>query len=385
MKRLSRDTWLTLGILAILVIITAFGAVRQAQNQRLPSFTSYSSAPDGVRAFNLWLEALSYDIRNITYENFRVPLDVDLVIILEPTSSLMDEHLELLDEWVEAGGTLVLAGDRSNTLFAARHYEFRLVYLNEVAVEMPEQSPLFQSPPSSGAAYGPTIAFWRTNRTDFVVHQAIGSRPVVVSFNQGDGQVFLSASPYLFSNAGLKEAGNPELALNIVSAVSRGNGVWFDEWHHGIRAESVTINGPGDWLRFNPVGQSILYVVGILFLAVVLNGRHFGRPKSQFHEINRRTPLEYITAIANLNRRARHREYTLAQYRHWLKRDLGRRYRLDPTLDDASYVKQMGVYRPDLDQEALLELLTQLSKKKHSEEEMIKAAVEVTEWLNNKQ
>jgi hypothetical protein len=127
----------------------------------------------------------------------------------------------------------------------------------------------------------------------------------------------------------------------------------------------------------------MIYVVGILFLAVVLNGRHFGRPKPLLHEINRRTPLEYITAIANLNRRARHREDTMAQYRQWLKRELGRRYRLDPRLDDAGYVKKLKEYQPELDEAALLNLLNRLAKKKHTEEEMISAAIEVSEWLDN--
>ncbi|MFZ0544076.1 MAG: DUF4350 domain-containing protein [Candidatus Promineifilaceae bacterium] len=381
MKRLSRDTWLTLAILAVLVIVTAFGAVRQAQGQQLPPFTSYSNAPSGVRAFNLWLEALSYNVRNITYENYRIPDETNLVLILQPSTTLTEAHMTLLDEWVEEGGTLVLAGDRTSTLFAAEHYGFELTFLSDVADSFSEQLPLFQSPLIGGVVTGPTATFWRTDRTDFITHLAVGSRPVVVSFAQGDGRVFLSATPYPFSNAGLKEAGNPEMVLNLVSAAGEGNNVWFDEWHHGIRASSTTISGPGEWLRYSPVGQAILYVVGIFFLAVVLNGRHFGKPKPLPREINRRTPLEYITAIANLNRRARHRANTMAQYRQWLKRDLGRRYRLDPTLLDESYVKQLGDYRPELDQAALLALLNRLSKKRLTEEEMITAAVEVSKWL----
>ncbi len=71
----------------------------------------------------------------------------------------------------------------------------------------------------------------------------------------------------------------------------------------------------------------------------------------------------------------------MAQYRQWLKRDLGRRYRLDPTLPNDRYVEQLGDYRPDLDQDALLGLLRRLSKRKPSEEEMIAAAKETAEWL----
>jgi hypothetical protein len=381
MRRLSRDTWLTLGILVALAVVTAYGAFQQAQSAQLPPFTTYSSRPDGVRALNLWLEELSYTVRNVTYEDFRLPADVGLAFIIQPSTRLTDEHLELLDEWVEEGGTLVLAGDRSFTLLAAQHYEFERSSLNAVRQDLAQQSPFFQSPPLNETVYGPTVAAWRSQRTDYVTHYALGSRPVVVSFELGDGRVFLSATPYPFSTAGMKRNGNPEMILNMVSAAEQDMDIWFDEWHHGIRAQSTTINGPGEWLRYSPIGQGVVYVVGVLFLAIVLNGRHFGRPKPLLQEINRRTPLEYISAIANLNRRARHRQNTMAQYKHWLKRDLGRRYRLDPTLPDADYVRKLGEYRPDLDQTALLNLLNRLSKKKLSEEEMITAARETAEWL----
>lgn len=383
MRRLSRDAWLTLGILVVLAIVTAYGAFQQAKSAQLPPFTSYSSRPDGVMALDLWLEELSYTVRNVTYEDFRLPADVGLAFIIQPSTRLTDEHLDLLDAWVEQGGTLVLAGDRSFTLLAAQHYNFERTSLNAVQADLGQQSPLFQSPPLLESVYGPTIAAWRTQRDDFVTHYAIGPRPVVVSFEKGDGRVFLSATPYPFSNAGMKQAGNPEMILNMVSAADQDLDIWFDEWHHGIRAQSTTINGPGEWLRYSPIGQGIVYVVVVLFLAIVLNGRHFGRPKPLPNEINRRTPLEYITAIANLNRRAHHRQNTMTQYRQWLKRDLGRRYRLDPTLNDVDYVKRLGEYRPDLDQAALLNLLGRLSKKKPTEEEMITAARETAEWLED--
>jgi hypothetical protein len=381
MTRLSRDTWLTLGILAVLGVVTAFGAVSQAQSQELPPLTSHSTTPDGARALWLWLEELDYVVYNVTFENYRLPGEVDLIFILEPNSSISSTDWQILDSWVEDGGILILSGERSETLLAAQHYEFELSFFNREATTLTVQTPLFDSPPVTGPTTGRSLAYWRTERTDFVTHLAAGSRPVVVSFAQGEGRVFLSATPYPFSNAGLKEAGNAETVLNMVSHISRGQDIWFDEWHHGIRSNSAAVNGPGEWLRFTPVGQSILYVVGVIFLAIVLGGRHFGRPAPLLNETSRRTPLEYITAIANLNRRARHRQTTMLQYRQWLKRDLGRRYRLDPTLADEVYVKQLGGYRPDLDQEALLSLLNRLSKRNLSEEEMVTAAVEVSEWL----
>ena len=97
--------------------------------------------------------------------------------------------------------------------------------------------------------------------------------------------------------------------------------------------------------------------------------------------MRRRAPLEYITAIANLKRRAGHRAAVLSHYRHRLKRSLGRRYRLDPTLSDEEYVSQLAKLNPNLDNIALRNLLTRLRRRPGNETEMIQLAREVSTWL----
>jgi hypothetical protein len=98
-------------------------------------------------------------------------------------------------------------------------------------------------------------------------------------------------------------------------------------------------------------------------------------------EITRRAPLEYISAIANLGRRAGHRRAVLQQYRQRLKRHLGQRYRLDPTLRDPEYVTRLAEYNPGLDAEALRRLLARLQRPNVNESEMIQLAAEVAAWI----
>ena len=125
----------------------------------------------------------------------------------------------------------------------------------------------------------------------------------------------------------------------------------------------------------------MLYVALVIFIAVALQGRRFGRPVPLPKDTTRRAPLEYITAIANLKRRAGHRQAVLTQYHNRLKRGLGQRYRLNPTLPDDDYVSQLADLKPNLDAAALRTLLARLGQAKISESELVSVAAEVATWL----
>jgi hypothetical protein len=197
--------------------------------------------------------------------------------------------------------------------------------------------------------------------------------------------VFLCATAYPFSNQGLKEAGNPALVSNVLS-FGKETGqltVWFDEWHHGKGRQNATgIVGPVQWLRRTPAGQSLLYVAVVLFVALLLQGRRFGRPTPLPRDLNRRRPLEHITALANLNRRAGHRREILRHFHRQLKRQLGGRYRLDPTLPDDEWVRQLSRVRPELDQAALLHLLARLQQPTVTEAELVRLVRDASAWLD---
>jgi len=203
---------------------------------------------------------------------------------------------------------------------------------------------------------------------------------VLVSFDVGKGRVILLSTSYPFSNLGLKQDGNPALLLNLLGTAKQQGPVWFDEWHHGFRGIATT-GGPENWLRYTSLGRSLLFVVGVIFLALLLRGRGFGRPVPLPHELRRRGALEHITAMANLNRLAGHRHPVLLQYHHELKRTLGRRYRLDPALTDDEYVAYLVRYNPAIDGPALLAVLTRLRQPNLGEAEMIRAAAEAAKWI----
>jgi hypothetical protein len=383
MKRLSRDSWLAIGLFLVLLLVTIVAAIQQTQKETAPLLASFSSAPDGGRALWLWLDELDYSVSDQLFAPFQPPEDTAVMLLLEPFPGITPDEWEAIDNWVADGGTLVMVGDTFGAALAARHYQFNLTYLQNPTSTLTTQTPLWASPPA-GPAKAQTRAYFETSRADFVTHLAVENEPVVLSFERDAGRVILSAAPFPFSNAGLKKEGNPALVLNLISAAGRPGVIWFDEWHHGLRPNRTEVIGPGDWLRYTPTGRSFLYVAVVAFVALLLHGRRFGRPVPLPKDTTRRAPLEYITAMANLGRRAGHRATVLRQYHHWLKRGLGQRYRLNPTLPDEEYVAQLTQFKPDLDAAALRTLLAQLRREKANESEMIQLVTSVANWLRDK-
>jgi len=379
-----RDTWLIIGLFMALVVVTVLLSIQRSRQAELPAYYSQSNQPNGAHALRLWLEAQHLVVLGDILETgiFSPPKEARLIFILEP-EILSQSDLEALDLWVKAGNTLVAAGNNPGSIELARHYEFNSRVHPTPLSHLNQPAPLLLSPPlPTGYAMTTEVSF-NSVRADYVPYLVATDSLVMVSFSQGSGKVVLLSTAQPFSNRSLKEPGNAELVLNIINLYSFNSPIWFDEWHHGFRTPQKDIVGPENWLRNTSVGHAFLFCLLVVFLVVVLQGQNFGRPIPILRELRRRAPLEYISAIANLKRRAGHHQDTLAFYHASLKRGLGRRYRLDPLLPDAKYVAQLGAYNPQLDQTALLALLTQLSASSASENELLKLAAEAAAWLKD--
>lgn len=193
--------------------------------------------------------------------------------------------------------------------------------------------------------------------------------------------MILVAGTDFLSNSGLKDPDSAALALNLLSALPPGGAIWMDEWHHGRRAAGSSAAGPEAWLQDTPSGRAILFTAAVIFLALLLAGRRFGRPVPLPSDQVRRAPIEHVTALANLNRRAGHHRALMQYYHTSLKRAYGRRYRLDSSLPDELYIARLASYNPDLDSAALLDLLTRLNRGKFTDIQMVQLAREAAQWM----
>lgn len=378
--RLSRDSWLAIGLVLLLSVITVAAAYQQNKSLTIP-YLSTSAAPDGALALKLWLDELGYSPLEETPSVFQPPQHAKLILILEPLLLVSEREWDQLDQWIERGGTLILAGNGLAAAYAFHHFDFSLAYLDEETDSLSAAAPLLLSPPQTDPAPVASTLYLSPARTDFVPLLTADGRPVILAFDRGQGRVILSATAYPFSNKGLKEDASAAMVLNLIALTTQSGRAWLDDWHHGIQTEAIL--GPGQWLRRTSAGHALLFVAGVIFLALLLQGRAFGRPVPLQREIKRRGPLEHVTAVANLNRKAGHRADVLRQYHQWVKRHLGHRYRLDPSLPDEEYAAQLAKYNPALDKEKLLHLLQRLNQANVSESEMVKLAEEASKWIND--
>ena len=381
MKRLSRDAWLAIGLFIALAIVAIIAAVQETRSKAIdPALASHSNAPNGARALTLWLNEIGYHTTAAVAPTFQIPKPASIVMLLEPWTGISNSEFDTLDAWVDKGGTLIIVGTGFGAMQTMQHYDFSLNASAHPTQTVTIETPLFASPVIAELGDLNGRFTLQSSRTDFVTHAALAGQPVVVSLPKGDGQVILSSWIRPFSNIGLQEKGNPELVLNMLSSDGTPGTVWFDEWHHGVRPEGEAITA-SNWLQRTPAGRSLIYVAVLIFVALVLRGQLFGRPVPRPKDITRRAPLEHITAVANLSRRAGHRTAVLQDYHQRLKRHLGHRYRLSPTLPDATFLQQLATFQPDLDINQLTHLMQRLTQPKISESDMVQLAAETAKWL----
>jgi len=381
MKKLPRDAKLGIGIILLLVVITAVAALQRGTEETYPALSSVSPAPDGALALKWWVEELKYEVDEQVLMNFAPPGGTSIVFMLEPLFPT-EGDMKAMDKWVEDGGTLIAIGERYGMYSLIDHYEFFFHYLPDNEGAPSNETPLLDSPSALDLNNTKIRIALGSGRDDYVTLISFRNQPILVSFEQGEGRVILGTVTQAFTNAGLKQPGNPELVLNILALARNKGTVWFDEWHHGVQS-GEKILGPTDFLRRTPVGRALLFVTFAVFLAFFIQGRGFGRPVPLPQEIKRRGALEHVTGIANLSRRAAHRSAVMMQYHNQIKRKLGQRYRLDPAMNDEEYVNTLAGYNPSLDKNELLNLLKRLKRTNLGETEMVHLAVEAAKWIDN--
>jgi hypothetical protein len=211
-----------------------------------------------------------------------------------------------------------------------------------------------------------------------VTHASADGNKVIVSFNEGQGQVWVIGAIYPFTNRGIQESANARLVANLVNTLSH-RAVGFDEARHGFGTPS-SISG---WLFNTPPGWSILLALSLTLLYLALRGRRFGRAVPIPEERLLREPVEYIRAMANLFRRSGQRTEMLKHYRAQFRRRLSERYNLDPRLDDIEIVKTITFRDPTTDEAALRNLLSDLSRNSISEAQLVTTASEADDWVRN--
>ncbi len=132
-----------------------------------------------------------------------------------------------------------------------------------------------------------------------VVHLADGDKNLLVDFPFGSGEIVYLTDPYIVSNGGIGLVDNAQLAINL--AASRDGIVAFDEYHQGYGEGGKQIL---TYFAGTPVVAIFLQLLVLAALIFFTQSRRFARPLPEV-EPNRLAKLEYVSAMAELQRRTK--------------------------------------------------------------------------------
>ena len=130
---------------------------------------------------------------------------------------------------------------------------------------------------------------------------------LAAEFAFGEGRVVIFSEGGPISN---ERAGNHPLAVLAVRAAlaytSEADTVFFDEFHQGISGDRTRAEVVRDFFLGSPGGQTLLHLVAVGFLVLACLGVRFGAPTPAVAppDLERRSPLEHVSALGDLYRKA---------------------------------------------------------------------------------
>jgi hypothetical protein len=327
-----------------------------------------------------WLEQSGYDVRQLVSSTFEGD-EIDVLFVLNPRWPYTEAEAEDIRDWVRQGNTLIVAGDAYRVNSLARPFDISLQYVAVPAQTQVLTSPSLIVPPIDHLSLSGVYEI-SSSRPDLTMHLAISGRPVIASFPEGEGTIWVSGSIRPFTNQGIQEADNASLIVNMLAEDLPGSRVGFDEAQHGFDDEETSGQSSSflDWLTTSAPGWSILLTCGLAMMFVLLRGRRFGRPIPLEEDVLRREPVEHIQAMANLMRRSGQRQYTLRHYRTEFRRALARRYAVAADLSVEDLSRSVAARDPIVDQAELYHLLTRLDAQSITEQDLVSIVMQLDAW-----
>lgn len=161
-----------------------------------------------------------------------------------------------------------------------------------------------------------------------VVHVVGNDRNVVVGIPYGGGEIVVLSDPFIVSNAGIGLVDNAQLAINVLS--SGGGLVAFDEFHQGYGANRNQFFAYFSGTPFIAIFGQIALIIFVMMLS--RSGR-FARAVPE-PEPDRRTKLEYVGAMAELQQRTRAYDLALENIFGDFKRRVSNLFGVDVRLTD---------------------------------------------------
>jgi len=350
-SRLPRSLWWLLIAMAIALVggTVLVQALTPTQNDvSLPQGTSLSAAPDGTLALFRWLTAENYRVTRVQEFPFSQQ-GLDMLVVITPRAvDFTDGDITDVMEFVDAGGTLLLVSDGSNTTRALEDALGLNVSYPKNAVAnttaMPAGVTLARPPVRSVTVQSPSVVQPALlNDARFLPRATNRNGVVVASLIRGAGRVHIITDNYPVTNAGLPEADNLALIQNLITGLPPNARIGFDEYHHGFGKGSAI----ADLALRSPWGWTIIYLAALLLTVFTLNGRRFGKPLMP-PPAPAPAPAEFTRALSDRWRERGQYAFAQTHLADDLKRAVGAAFSLDPTAEDWDFLAALHAARPDL-------------------------------------
>lgn len=283
---------------------------------------------------------------------------LDVLILTELRQELDKQEIEQILQFVEEGGTLIVAGDHESLQSLSLEYglEIRKVSNSlETSHRIPIE-PIFPNRPVN-EIYSSTDYAIHSSQRDVAPLYGQGEDYSIVTFGEGEGRVFFSSCPDIFSRRGLRHNGNATFLYNLATTFPRRARVGVaEDYYYAVGSGAAN---PLMHLLFNTAGGlGVVYIGVIVFLFLILRGRRFGTPLA-VDETHRRVSSEYVHAMTALYQKGDTRRAILKQIRDTFRSNLAARWNINPNLETVSFAEEIARRKP-IDTEKLVKLLTEM-------------------------
>ncbi|MCY3545543.1 MAG: DUF4350 domain-containing protein [Gemmatimonadetes bacterium] len=324
----------SLWVVVVLVFAMGIGFLARPQGQRATSLqrSSLRTTPDGVAALARGIERFG----RRTHPRTTPLADADpvrgTIVLLRPRLFATPREVHALLDHVRDGGTLLYS-----PLFApSAPYPLRTPLADSLGVYFRRRSPVEEFrgdslPHAEWTDHALTEGLGPPHRVDHgfrvlgVDDDSVAARvgdvrrmltardsdeetwTAAAELVLGEGRVVMLTSAASLSN---ERAGDDPLAVLTVRAAlahtALDDTVFFAEYHQGIRGSLTRAQAIRNFFLDSPGGRALLHAVAVCFLILACVGFRFGAPMPRVAppDQERRSPLEHVSALGDLYRKA---------------------------------------------------------------------------------
>jgi hypothetical protein len=208
-----------------------------------------------------------------------------------------------------------------------------------------------------------------------VVHVANDGKNLLVDFPFGSGTIVYLTDPYIVSNSGVALVDNARLGINVVAS---GDGlIAFDEYHQGYGANK---NQLLTFFAGTPVVAIILQLAVLVGAIFYSQSRRFARALPD-DEPDRLSKLEYVAAMAELQRRTKAFDLAVENIYNDFRRRTARAFGVDNHTTTRREMADLIAERAGSDRNDVENLLFKFEDIMHGEPTNKKEVLEITSRL----